>query len=111
MTVLPVIPIFYVPFFLFRAKKKKVSRPQLQEGETGHFWRIVPTYALKLSQNACVWPELVDLKFARVVTERVVTDNIAMWAIRHSIVDWVRSKTQTLAGDFENSRSTFREIL
>ena len=31
---------------------------------------------------------------------------IVMWVIRHSIVDWDRSKTQNFAGDFEDTKST-----
>ena len=40
-------------------------------------------FAHKSSKNACTWHELEDL-------------NIIMWETRHSIVDWVCSKTQTL---------------
>ena len=81
------------------------------------------TFALASSWNAFLWYELVDLTFlvckqtctschkngpdpvtnaclvwSLTLLTRVITDNIAMWVIRHSIVDWDDSKTQTLLG-------------
>ena len=67
-------------------------------------------YALKSSWNDYVWPECVDLTFFGLLTNLhelwacdrrslrscMIKDNIAMWETRHSIVDGVYSKTQTL---------------
>ena len=54
-----------------------------------------PKHAPKSSRNAFHWHELVDLTLLTFIT-RVITDNIAVWVIRLSIVDWVYSKTQIL---------------
>ena len=78
-------------------------------------------FAHTLYWNACTWHELEDLTFCgrstslqdqsqnglRHVTDdwqdwfltfitRTISDNIVLWETRHSIADWVCSKTQTL---------------
>ena len=105
----------YTKFQIFVWMTINSNRKNLNQWEDYH------KYDHKLSWNACSWHELGDQTFhglskkwqeqsqngLRHVTDdwqewfhtfttQVTTDNVVMWVTRLSIVDWVRSKTQTL---------------
>ena len=66
----------------------------------------------KLSRAVTKWTRACDRRLALLNTyTRMITENVAMWVLRLSNVDWVCSKTQILLGTFEDSKATSGGVL